>query len=161
MRDDGSDTTQLAQRLRLGPGELLETVGGPWRVVRRDGGDEILAPGTLFVGRAGPAVAILVSDEASPLVRVGVALGSWIDPGTLAWSVAEPSVSLRTPDRDAPAGEVDAFLADLGAAVEAAYAVKAPTLVTCRYCGSLVAPEHALRDDTCHACGTNVFGVVY
>jgi hypothetical protein len=158
---DGSDTTQLAQRLRLGPKELLETLGGPWQVVRRDTGDEILAPGTLFVGRAGPSVAILVSDDPSPLVEVGVARGAWINPGTLAWSLAEPVETLVTPERDAPSLLVDRFLAALGTAVDAAFAAKAPSLVTCRYCGSLVAPEHALREDTCHGCGTSVFGVVY
>ncbi len=161
MRIDETDTSVLAQQLRVGPRELLETVGGPWQVSARDAVDEHVLPGTLFVGRAGPSVAVLVRTGAASEVQVGVARGSWLDPGTLRWQVAEPSTTLTAPPADALPAEVDAFLVDLGAAVDAAAEAKAPQLITCRYCGALVAPEHALGEDTCQGCGTSVFGVVY
>jgi ribosomal protein L32 len=56
---------------------------------------------------------------------------------------------------------VDRFLVELREAVDAAAAAKAPTLVVCRYCGNLVAPEHAIDVSTCHGCGSSVFGIVY
>ena len=161
MRIDETDTSVLAQQLRVGPRELLETIGGPWHVCARDAVDERVVPGTLFVGRAGPSVALLVGIGAEPGVQVGLARGSWLDPATLRWRVVEPSVTLTTPPVDAPSTDVDAFLTALGAAVEAAAEAKAAHLVTCRYCGALVAPEHALGDDTCQDCGTSVFGVLY
>jgi hypothetical protein len=118
-------------------------------------------PGTLFVGRAGPSVAVLVGSAAAPRVLVGVARGSWLDPGTLRWQVGDPSATLAPPPVGAPSADVDDFLADLRAAVDAAAEAKAALLVTCRYCGALVAPEHALGDQTCHGCGSAVFGIVY
>ena len=54
-----------------------------------------------------------------------------------------------------------AFLGRLADAVDDAFAAKRPSLVICRYCGALVAPEHALDDDICHGCGTRFLGVVY
>ena len=72
---DESDTTQLSQRLRVGPRELLEAIGGPWQIVERFPEHEMERPGTLFVGRAGPSVGILVTDDASPGVSVGMAGG--------------------------------------------------------------------------------------
>ena len=50
---DESDTTQLSQRLRVGPRELLESIGGPWQVVERFSEHEMERPGTLFVGHVG------------------------------------------------------------------------------------------------------------
>jgi hypothetical protein len=158
---DDSDVTQLAQRLRVGPHELLEALGGPWHVALRADGEEMARPGTLFVGRAGPSVAVVVDDEPIPLVTVGVAVGEWIDPGTIAWSTRPIVGRFRTPEVDAPAAEVDRFVEELGSAVDEAAAAKAPRLVVCRYCGALVAPEHALREECCHGCGSTVFGIVY
>ena len=158
---DESDTTQLAQRLRVGPRELLEYIGGPWQVVDRTDERAIERPGTLFVGRAGPSVAILLSDAADPTILVGVAVGEWQGVWPLLWTIGEPTVALTTPPRDAESEETDDLLDRLGRAVDAAAAAKRPSLVICRYCGALVAPEHALGDDTCHACGTSVLGVVF
>ncbi len=158
---DDSDTTQLAQRLRVGPRELLEHIGGPWHVVERSPEHEISLPGTLFVGRAGPSVAILVGDDAAPEIRVGVASGEWRGPWPLVWSLAEPIRLLVTPTPDARSEETDALLDHLQEAVDAAASAKASSLVICRYCGALVAPEHALGEELCQACGTTVFGVVY
>ncbi len=155
------DVTQLAQRLRVGPGELTRAIGGPWHVAWRIPEREIERPGTLLVGRAGPSVALLVSDDADPLVTVGHAVGQWHGPATLQWSVDEVTEVLQTPSRDAPSGDVDGFLAALEEAVDAAFAETRSRLVLCRYCGSLVAPEHALSDDTCHGCGSQVHGIVY
>lgn len=161
MRIDETDTSVLAQQLRVGPRELLESIGGPWYVTLRDPAAERELPGTLFVGRAGPSVALFVDTAPCPNLHVGVASGQWIDPATLLWQVGEPSRTLTTPIASAPSAEVDAFLEGLRVAVDAAADARAPQLVTCRYCGTLVAPEHALGEESCQDCGTVVFGVVY
>jgi hypothetical protein len=158
---DESDTTQLSQRLRVGPRELLEAVGGPWQVVERIPEHEMERPGTLFVGRAGPSVGILVADEASPDVTVGMAVGEWSGAHPLRWSITAPIAHLRTPSAGTPDAETDSLLDDLRAAVDAAAAAKAPALVVCRYCGILVGPEFAFGEDVCMGCATTVFGVVY
>ena len=152
---DPSDTTQLAQRLRVGPRELLEHIGGPWQIAERSAEQEMEQPGTLFVGRAGPSVAILVSDEPSPSIRVGVAVGDWQGSWPLLWSLTAPITSLTTPEPRTPSGDTDDLLARLREAVDTAAAAKASTLVICRYCGALVAPEHALGDELCQTCGTS------
>jgi hypothetical protein len=161
MWRDESDATQLSQRLNVGPRELIEAIGGPWHVVGRAPEDEITRPGTLFVGRAGPSVAILVSDQPVPQVSVGVAVGRWRDPGTLEWSIGEPTGEVCAVASHASDREVAAMLTSLGQAVDEAFATKRPSLVICRYCGNLVAPEHALGSDICHACGSLVHGIVY
>ena len=46
-------------------------------------------------------------------------------------------------------------------AVDAAAQSKSPSLVICRYCGALVAPEFSLGEELCMGCGSSVFGVVY
>ncbi len=122
---------------------------------------EIERPGTLFVGRAGPSVALLVSDDADPVVVVGRPVGEWIDPATLQWAVDDVIAEVTTPTRDSPATEVDVFVARLGEAVESAFADALPELVVCRFCGTLVAPEHLFAEETCHACASEVHGVVY
>ncbi len=157
---DETDLTQLAQRLRVGPGELLSAIGGPWFVMRRDESDEMLRPGTLFVGRAGPSVGILI-DDGDRLLRIGPSSGQWHGPATLRWAIVEPIVELAVPGVDAAAADVDALVARLGTTVDAVAAEQAARLVTCRYCGSVVAPEHALGDELCQACGSRVFGIVY
>lgn len=158
---DDSDATQLSQRLHVGPRELVDAVGGPWFVVRRSSEEEIAEPGTLFVGRAGPSVAILVSDDPVPEVAAGQAVGTWPTPATLEWSLGEPAVRLRAVPPQAPDAEVVTFLERLGGAVDDAFAAKRPQLVICRYCGALVAPEHALGDEMCHGCGSRLLGIVY
>jgi hypothetical protein len=158
---DESDTTQLSQRLHVGPRELLEAIGGPWQVVERHPEHEMERPGTLFVGRAGPSVGILVTDDPSPEVSVGMAVGEWAGAHPLLWTIAPPVVHLTTPEPRAASADTDRLLEDLRAAVDAAAQAKGPSLVVCRYCGSLVAPEFALGDELCMACGTAVFGVVY
>jgi hypothetical protein len=158
---DESDTTQLSQRLRVGPRELLEAIGGPWHVVGRIPEHEMERPGTLFVGRAGPSVGILVTDDASPEVSVGMAVGEWVGADLLQWTLALPVVRLRTPAPGDHAADTDALLDDLRDAVDAAAAAKAHVLVVCRYCAALVAPERAFGDELCLACGSSVFGVVH
>ena len=158
---DETDLTQMAQRLRVGPRELIEAIGGPWFVVRRSFEQEIALPGTLFVGRAGPSVAVLLSDDEVPSVRVGRAEGEWVDPGTLVWSVTEPVVVLASVGREASDAEVAVMLSALTHAIDHAYEAKRPQLVTCRYCGTLVAPEHAVSDDMCQGCGSRILGIVY
>lgn len=158
---DESDATQLSQRLHVGPRELVEAIGGPWRIVQRSPEDEASAPGTLFVGRAGPSVAILVDDDPVPQVTVGIAEGRWRDPGTLEWSLGGPVVRLRAVTVHATDAEVATLLERLGGAVDDAFAAKRPSLVICRYCGALVAPEHALGDEMCHGCGSRLLGIVY
>lgn len=158
---DESDTTQLSQRLRVGPRELLESIGGPWQVVARFSEHEMERPGTLFVGRAGPSVGILVTDDPRPRVSVGMAVGEWVGPASLLWTIAAPVVRLLVPEHDAADAETDVMLDELGAAVDDAARAKHPALVVCRYCGALVAPEHASGEELCMACATSVFGVVY
>lgn len=158
---DESDTTQLSQRLRVGPRELLEAIGGPWQIVERLSEHEMERPGTLFVGRAGPSVGILVTDDTSPQVTVGMAVGEWSGVHPLLWTIAAPVVHLSTPEPGAADVDTDHMLDDLRAAVDSAALAKAPALVVCRYCGALVAPEHALGEELCMGCGSSVFGVVY
>lgn len=157
---DETDLTQLAQRVRVGPGELLEAIGGPWFVMRRDESDEVLHPGTLFVGRAGPSVGILV-DDGDRWLRVGPSSGRWHGPAALRWAIVEPVVELAVPEAGADPAEVDDLVARLGKAVDAVAAEQSRRLVTCRYCGTMVAPEHALGEELCQACGSRVFGIVY
>ena len=161
MWTDDSDATQLSQRLHVGPRELVEAIGGPWHIVRRSPEGEISTPGTLFVGRAGPAVAILVGDDPIPEVSVGTAEGGWPDPGTLEWTMGRTLVRLQAVAPQAPDPVVAVFLERLGDAVDDAFAAKRPSLVICRYCGALVAPEHALGDEMCHGCGSRLLGIVY
>lgn len=158
---DETDTTQLSQRLRVGPRELLLAIGGPWHVAERFPEHESEQPGTLFVGRAGPSAGILVGEGPGVEVTVGKAVGEWQGAHPLLWTVIEPLVRVQLPDRDSPGAETDRLLEDLAEAVAAAVAAKRSALVVCRYCGQLVAPEHALDEDTCHACGSGVFGIVY
>lgn len=155
---DESDATQLSQRLRLGPRELVVVLGGPWQVAERIPEREAEQPGTLFVGRAGPSVGILVGDDRDPVVTVGRAVGEWVGPTALLWSVDRVEATLVTPESAAPMAEVDAFLARLGAAVDDVATDVRPSLVLCRYCGRVVAPVHAASDDACTACGTALLG---
>ena len=153
--------TQLAQRLRVGPGELRQGIGGPWAVAQRVPEREMERPGTLFVGRAGPSVGLLVSDDVDPVVTVGRPVGEWYDPATLHWSLDDVVAELRTPHRGAADAAVDAFLVMLRDAVESAFDDARAGLVVCRFCGRLVGPEFALADDCCYACGSDVLGIVY
>lgn len=158
---DDSDTTQLSQRLRVGPRELLEAIGGPWQVAERHAEHEMERPGTLFVGRAGPSVGILVSDDISPEVTVGMAVGEWAGAHPLLWTIAAPLAHLAAPEPHAAGSATDLLLDELREAVDVAALAKAPSLVICRYCGSLVAPEYAFGEELCMGCGSSVFGVVY
>lgn len=138
--------------------QLLREAGGPWEAIEQrrhcDDADPDVPRdphrGWLFVGRGGPSVAIRV-EPSTRAVTVGPAIGSWEGVASLRWRVGEPRTVL------APA----TFLDQLRSAVDAAAATKAPTLIVCRYCGALTAPEHALNAETCHACGSVIFGVVY
>jgi hypothetical protein len=152
---DASDVTQLAQRLRVGPRELLETLGGPWHVALRADGEEIARPGTLYLGRAGPSVGLLLGDDATPVVTVGVPTGEWTGPDTVAWSVRSVVGTVRVPAPDAASSTIDDFLDRLGAAVDEAAETRAGALVLCRYCGRLVAPEYASGDECCTDCGAS------
>jgi len=158
---DETDATQLSQRLRLGPRELITVLGGPWRVAWRIPDREAESPGTLFVGRVGPSVALLVTDAVDPVVTVGRAVGEWSGPTTLQWSLDQPVLTLTTPAAGAPAGEVDGFLARLGRAVDDVAEDVRGSLVLCRYCGDLVSPVHAMGDERCARCGSEIFGIVY
>lgn len=158
---DDTDATALAQRLRVGPRELVQAIGGPWVVVERFPEHEMEQTGTLFVGRAGPSVSILVGDGIDPEVTVGMAVGEWQGVHALLWTLADPRRDLVVPAASAPARDTDDLLADLAAAVEEAARAKAPTLVVCRYCGRLVAPEHAFDEEHCHSCASRLLGVVY
>lgn len=158
---DETDTTQLAQRLRVGPLELIQAIGGPWRVATRVPELEQEQPGTLFVGRTGPSVAVLVSDGTDPVVAVGTAAGHWQGPSTLQWTLGALVRTCEVPGRDAPSFEVDRLLELLRDAVDSAYLAALPTLVTCRYCGSVVAAALAEGDERCASCGSAIFGIVY
>ncbi len=114
----------------------------------------------VFVGRVGPSVGILIDDD-DRLLRVGPSSGQWHGPATLRWAIAGPAEVLAVPGAGADAVEVDALLAGLGEIVDSVAAEQAHRLVTCRYCGSVVAPEHALGDELCQGCGSRVFGIVY
>lgn len=157
---DDTDLTQLAQRLRVGPRELIEAIGGPWRSALRPPDAEDGLPGTLFVGRAGPSTAILL-EEAVPRVIVGRAEGRWHGVTTLQWMLTHPSASIEVPATGAPSAEIDGFVSALGRSVEAAFADARSMLVLCRYCGTLVAPALCVGDELCSACGSRIFGIVY
>ena len=150
------DEVALARALGCEASDLLRAVGGPWQRVRL--GDEPGPTRIAFVGRAGPSVMIVV-DLAGGGVEVGAVAGEWIDPGTLRHRMQAPIASVWWPPDD-PA-EMGVWLDALGRAVDAAFAAKAPALRICRYCGGVFAPEHLLREDECHGCGSLVDGVVY
>lgn len=155
---DETDLTHLAQRLRLGPRELIEAIGGPWRTALQSPEQEVSAPGTLYIGRAGPAVAILVAEPEST-VTVGRTEGHWLGITTLAWALTNPVESLVVPPPDSPPGDVDDFVARLGSVVEQAFADARPNLVLCRYCGVLSAAALCVGDELCSACGSRIFGI--
>ena len=157
---DDTDLTQLAQRLRVGPRELIEAIGGPWRSAWRLPEAEDGQPGTLFTGRAGPSVAILVED-AAPRVIVGRAEGRWHGITTLQWVLTHACAEIEVPTVDASSAQVDEFVSTLGRAVEEAFADARPTLVLCRYCGSLMAPALCVGEELCSSCGSRIFGIVY
>ena len=161
MRIDETDTSELAQRLRVGPRELLRAIGGPWWIVERAPESEAEQPGTLFVGRAGPSVGVLLAAEGDATLLVGAATGRWDGPAALVWRLSGPLVEVAAPARDTSRAEMDAFIDVLQGAVDDAAAAKAPELVTCRYCGMLVGPEHAFGDECCQGCSSSVLGVVY
>jgi hypothetical protein len=161
MRIDETDATELAQRLRLGPQELLRAIGGPWWIVERAPEAEAERPGTLFVGRAGPSVGVLVGEAEASTVLVGLATGRWDGPTSLVWRVVDPMTEVAAPVRGAASSALDAFVEVLRSAVDEAAEAKSPVLVTCRYCGMLVAPEHAFGDDCCQGCAGSLFGAVY
>lgn len=111
-----------------------------------------------FLGRVGPSVVLRINGE-SRRVLVGMATGHWNGPGALVWKAVEPT-TLDLPV-NGEAGELERFLRAVGAAVDEAARAKAPVLVTCRYCGAAIAPEHALNQDTCYGCGSELHGIVY
>ena len=159
MRIDSSDTSLLAERLRVGPIEMLKALGGPWYVADRGPLADRDVPGTLFVGRAGPSVAVLVEGSPSTAVRVGGAVGSWPEPGSLEWAPGAHVRTITRPGPEAPVDHVDEFLAEMGAAVDEAAREMAPRLVTCRYCGMVVAAAFSVGAETCEDCGARLFGV--
>lgn len=155
---DRTDVTQLAQRVRLGPRELAIAIGGPWHVALREEAQESSVPGTLFVGRAGPSVGIVVGDEPDPRVLLGPVTGRWAGLTDLRWQVAVEA-ELTVPPREAATDEVDAFMRALGETVESIAAATSGRLVTCRHCGRLVAPALTVGEDTCDACGSTILGI--
>lgn len=158
---DDSDVSQLAQRIRVGPQELVRAIGGPWHVAWRVPEDEVQAPGTLYIGRVGPTVAILLSNDVDPTLRIGAARGQWVGPATLQWRIGSESSSVTTPPAAAEAAAVDSFLAGLRQLVDAAFAASCSTLVLCRYCGVQVGPAHAMGDERCAGCAARLFGITY
>lgn len=173
MSRSKSDLAKLALLLGADPLDVLGALGGPWyedsefaRGLRwcHDPGmlddDADLKDYTRqFVGRVGPSVVLRINAESRRLLA-GMAEGHWDGPGTLVWGATQPATTLDIPV-GGEAGELERFLSTVGAAVDEAARAKAPTLVTCRYCGAMIAPEHALERDTCYGCGSEVYGIVY
>lgn len=165
MEEREAGAVELAGLLGVDARQLLREAGGPWDAIevwrQFDDADPAVSRdphgGSLFVGRGGPSVAIRV-DPSTRAVTVGPAKGSWEGVASLRWRVGEPHTVLALPSAGLA---LAVFLDQLRSAVDAAAATKAPTLIVCRYCGSLTAPEHAFDPETCHACGSGVFGVVY
>jgi len=168
-----SDLAKLALLLRADPLDVLRALGGPWYEDsgfardlpwghdpgRLDDDADLEVYAHQFVGRVGPSVVLRVNG-ASRRVLVGRAAGHWDGPGALVWEAADPATVLEMPV-GGEAEELERFLRTTGAAVDEAARAKAPTLVTCRYCGAVIAPEHALDRDTCYGCGSELHGIVY
>ena len=74
------------------------------------------------------------------------------------WDVGTPRVTLARP---LTVHEQPEFLSRLKEAIEAAAERKAHTLVRCRYCSTLIPPEHASDTNTCHACASRVLSIVF
>ena len=70
---DGTDLTQLAQRLRVGPRELIEAIGGPWRSAWRLPDAEDGMPGTLFVTKRTTTIASIIK----PIMPVDITSLPW------------------------------------------------------------------------------------
>lgn len=141
MRLDASDATQLAARLRVGPREFARAAGAPWWVGLL--AEEQGIDGTLFVGRTGPSVGVLVGPEA---VTVGRVEGVGTEPGDAHW------VLLDAEDLALPLD--DASLEALGRLVDAAARAQAPHLVWCRYCGGVYAKVFTSGDEACLDCAS-------
>lgn len=173
MSRSTSDLAKLALLLGADSLDVLRALGGRWyedsgfardlpwgRDLGMVDGDADLEVYThQFLGRVGPSVVLRINGK-SRKVLVGLATGHWDGPGALVWKAAEPTRTLDIPV-GGEAGELERFLRAVGAAVDEAARVKAPTLVTCRYCGAVIAPEHALNQDTCYGCGSELHGIVY
>lgn len=127
---------------------LVQELGGPWQALEQS---STAANAPQFLGRAGPSVLIEFDDEADE-IRVRQAAGEWLDPGTIHWSAQEPQSSL--PLRALA-------LDELARVIDLAAQAKASTLVTCRFCGDLVAPEFAFGYESCSGCASSYFGVLF
>lgn len=103
---------------------------------------------------------VLRIDRPGRRAIVGMAAGRWAGPARLVWEAAPPVRTLDIPVNRGPAESVR-FLRQAGATVDVVALAKAPTLVTCRYCGAVIAPEQALDQVTCYGCGSDVRGIVY
>jgi hypothetical protein len=152
---DETDLTQLAQRLHVGPRELWQAIGGPWMIAARPAEDEQERAGTLFVGRSGALVGILVADGVDPAVEVSAVDGMWPGPGALEW-VRRGAVRVADGSGD-PAD----LLVALAEAVDATFLRERHRLVLCRYCGRVVGPWYAHDEELCDACAADLRGVVF
>lgn len=165
------DDVQLARLLGFEEIEFLRVAGGPWYQAQYDGERtghyfghyDAERPGgrggLLFVGRAGPSVALLVEiGTAGKSLTAGPAKGSWQGVYSLSWRVDEPHTVLQVPFDPMSNPE---FVDRLRTAVDRAAAIRTPLLRVCRYCGTLKAPELSFDADTCYGCASAIHGVVY
>jgi hypothetical protein len=142
---------RLAELLGSNTDEVITAIGGPWNEARFDG-DHKRTDAAMFVGRAGPSVAILI-DPAIRAIRIGKAEGEWSGVAELIWRISEPKCTfpLGTPVADT----------DLVQAVDDAFAAKRSSLHICRSCGEITAPERAFGSETCMGCSSRYLGVLY
>jgi hypothetical protein len=143
--------SQLADLLECTSDDIITALGGPWLQGQFDG-DHHTPDAHMFVGRAGPSVAILI-EPATRTIHIGKAEGEWSGVADLIWRITEPKSTfpLGTPVADT----------SLVQAVDDAFAAKKPSLHICRSCGRITAPERAFGSETCMGCSSNYFGVLY
>lgn len=142
---------QLADLLGSNSNQMITSLGGPWGQALFADADE-KPNASLFVGRAGSSVGILV-DPAGKTIHVGTAQGEWSGVADLVWRISEPDSTfpLDTPVTDP----------DFVQAVDDAFEAKRASLCICRTCGRITPPEWAFGTATCMACSSKYFGVIY
>ena len=143
MRLDASDATQLAARLRLGPQEFARAAGAPWWTSLL--AEEQGLAGTLFVGRTGPSVGIVIDERTMHVGRVEGVPDAGGDPRWVLLDAERIELPLD-----------DDSLAALGRLVDAAASAQAPHLVWCRYCGSVLARVFTDGEGACLDCAVEV-----
>lgn len=146
------DTTQeLADRVGLPIEEFLEVFGGGWRLREAAGWSERPDAGEPWhLAGEPPQLALRASYDGA--VELGMPDGEWEGTCGLGWVVHDRQVihadPLDLPEQAAPV-------------VARLLKRRRSRFRYCRYCRTLMAPEHRFGDGLCQGCAGRWLGVVY